>query len=239
MTGLDLISRSMRITGALAQGESPGNDEAVDFLQALNDLIDGLSAEEPMIYALPAAQFALTNLTGVYAMGPTAPAPFNVPRPVKIARASFIQAVTALRFDLDIINAEQYNLIPEKNNVAQVPRKLYPDYAVPNMNLSLWPYPSQGGQLELITWQAVSAVPTLQTVLVLPPAYAELLEYMLAVRIWPELNPGVPLDQGIVQQALDRKTAVMTFNRAIRLGTSEGTPPAAPPTAPITAPTAQ
>jgi hypothetical protein len=98
MTGLDLITSALRLTGALGQGEVASPEEGQDGLQRLNDLMDWLSADGLTVFSRAITLFALTNGTGSYTVGPGGNFVYTV-RPPLIEGASITVNRASLTVD--------------------------------------------------------------------------------------------------------------------------------------------
>ena len=69
-TPIDIISRSLKDIGALAAGESPTSDSAIDCLDMLNDMIDQWSNEDFIVFNIQEIIFNVVSGQVQYTIGP-------------------------------------------------------------------------------------------------------------------------------------------------------------------------
>lgn len=191
MTGVDLISSSLRLIGAIEPGESPSADESNDGLLVLNQMIDAWLTERYLVFSTPRVVFNLVSGQQTYQLGTGAP-DFNYPRPVKLERAGIINTANPqqpLELPLEMLTRDEWAKIPVKNIQSSLPRKLWVDYAFPFAQLNFWCIPNVAGlQTALYPWQQLSQFNDLVTDYQFPPGYAKALRYNLAVELAPEFN---------------------------------------------------
>jgi hypothetical protein len=222
MTVLDLIKRSMRLLGALNVGDPPTNEEAQDGLTALNALVEGFATERLLMFTSTRQLFNLTSGKQVYAIGPGAVSPdWTAARPEYIDAAGLIlfnsdpsqvieRPITVLRTD------REWAAIRAKSLSSDLPTKLFYDhgYSASGAGLvALWPNPSAANQIALYTPTAVSQFTALTQTISLPPGYARMLPYNLAVEWAPEFDKEP--SQVIVAVAMESKANVKRANVAI------------------------
>src|SRR4029077_1286454 len=157
MNGLDLISSSMRLIGALASGEVPTNAEAQDALTVLNQRLDSWSADRLMVFTITIQEFALTPSQQVYTYGPGGN--FNAARPARIDRASIVSLTNPsqpLELPIDYYTNWDWQQVPVKNIQTTLPQAVYDDQAFPLRNLSFWPIPTVVVNTRLYVWTALT-----------------------------------------------------------------------------------
>lgn len=210
MTARDLISRSFRLMGVLATGEVPSANEANDALIALNLMIDGFSNESLLIFTKLREVFNLVAGQQTYQMG--LGAQFNTLRPQKIETALIVVQGNNPETELPmkIINKDEFAAIFVKSIQSTIPLWLYNDDAFPYTNLNLWPVPSINTQLVLYSWKPLADLQTLDDQLNLPPGYARMLNYNLAVELAPEF--GRQLDEAAIAIAIQSKEEIKRMN---------------------------
>lgn len=194
-TLLDLITDILQTIGELGEGQTPSPEDGDYVMRRVNGALDSMSQEEGFIYNRSITSYALTANTGTYAIGPTAPAPFNTARPTKIDFARILINIGGTPVgvkDLTLIPAERYASYSDKTSTSIVPEELYYDNAAPLGNLSLFDIPSADGTfLELTAWTALQQFTTLMDPLVFPPGYYEMLVTVLGVAVSPAYNKPV------------------------------------------------
>lgn len=226
MYGLDLITRSLRLIGVLATGESPTSDEANDALETLQDLLDAWQAESLQVFSIVRQltdvnnlPFTLVPAQQVYTLG--AGGNFNFPRPARVERMGLISIsnpAQPLELALEMLTDAEWQAIPVKNIQSTIPQKVWNDKNFPLMNLSFWCVPSIAQQVALYLWQPLATFPDLNvTDVEFPPAYARALRFNLAVDLAAEF--GATCDpQAVVlvaQKADEAKQLIKSFNARV------------------------
>jgi len=98
-TPIDIISRSLKDIGALAAGEAPTADAAVDCFDMLNDIVDQWSNEDMMVFYKSEIVFPITAGQTQYTIGPTG----NI-------NASFVGSISGNILTVTSINSGAINL---------------------------------------------------------------------------------------------------------------------------------
>lgn len=185
MTVRDLINGSFRLLGVLASGESPSSQEQTDAFNALNDLVDSLSNNRLFIYNITEESFSFLTSKQTYTMGPSGD--FDTTRPQKIENVNIVVSGTEdFELPMKLINKDEWAQIKVKTVDSPLPRRIYPDYAYPLINLNFWPIPSTTNSVKIWSWKAIADFATVDTTLSLPPGYQRLLRYNLALELAPE-----------------------------------------------------
>ena len=207
----DLLAGSLRLIGALDAGDAMEAAVARDALQALNELIETLNLEH------------LTNPTGVNRVGVTCVAGqamhtigtggnFNTPRPVVIDKA-FV-TINGVEYPVEVVGDDEWAAIPIKN-LAGIPRKLFYEPGFPLGQVFLYPKPAQAYALALWVWDSLPTYTSINETLILPPGYARMYRYNLAVELAPEWGRDLP--PVVIQNALDSKAAIKRVNQTAPL----------------------
>lgn len=205
MTGLDLVSASLRKIGALASGEDPDSSSSNDALAELNRMIDTWSTQGLLIYSKVRETFTLSGGTSTYSMGTGAT--LNTTRPMRIVDAAI--SISGLEYPMRIITVDEYARIRLKS-IQGIPGYLYPEGTYPNETLNLYPVPTTDYTLVTYSWKPLASVSALTTVLSFPPGYEDALIYNLALRLAPEY--GKPLDQAIIALAESTLGSIKRMN---------------------------
>src|SRR3954469_14434184 len=113
MTTQQFVDKTLTLIRRLRPGQGAGPSESAVILEMLNQLLGDWSTQHLNIYSIFNKQYLLTAGKGFYSFGPTGSgADFEDGRPVKIQSAGIIR--TGLRFDLELINSKDWDLIREK-----------------------------------------------------------------------------------------------------------------------------
>ena len=212
MNALQLISAGMRITNALASGETPTSAEAQDSLVILNQMMDGWTAERLMVWTIVIQQFTLVPGQQTYTLGTGGD--FDYPRPARLERASVIWSGNVgqpLEYPLELLTTPQWQDVPVKNIQSTIPQYLYDDGAFPYRNLSYWCIPTVADPTLLYMWQALAQFADLTTDYTFPPGYAEAIQYNLALRLAAN-NIGTVTNQLTVALAQNGISVVKRMN---------------------------
>ena len=207
MTWLDLIKSSLRMIQQLGPGRTAGAAELVDAQLVLNSTIDALNADRLNIYTISQATYSLTGGKQQYTIG--SGGDFNATRPQKIDAANLILTGN-LRQPLKLLTDQQYASIKLLTVQSTLPLYLYNDGNFPLSTLNLWPVPTNALQLELWTWQLLTAVTDTSQTVSLPPGYTDFLRTRLAVRLAAEW--GKPLRPDVVELARQAEANVQRAN---------------------------
>lgn len=219
MTGLDLITSSMRLIGVLASGENPSSAEANDALEILQDLIDQWQAERLNVFTIQRIAvdvngnpLALIPGQQAYTVGTNGS--FNIPRPARIDRVGIINLanpIQPLELAIEVLDDAGWQAIPVKNIQSALPLKVWNDKGFPFMTLYYWAVPNVVVQTALYVWGLLSTFNDLNiTELEFPPAYAKALRFNLAIDLAPEFGRDVP--QIVAATAIQAKAIVKSMN---------------------------
>ncbi len=191
MTVLDLIKRSMRLLGAINVGDNPTAEEAQDGLCALNAMTEAFALERLMLFTTAREVFPLSGLP-VYSIGPSGAA-WTASRPQYIDAAGLIVAQSGtsgpVELPLHVIRTNvEWARVRMKALASNMPTALYYQPDFPNGNVLVWPVGTDADQIALYVPLPIAQFTTLTQVISLPPGYARMLPYNLAVEMAPEFE---------------------------------------------------
>lgn len=219
VTGLSLVNKAARTLKRIRIGETLPEPVATLCLDLLNDLIDSFAIERLMIKVTARVTGPLTSGVGSYSIG--AGGNFDVTRPEYVEEAAIIQPNSGnptYEFPLEILTDQEYAAVPIKGLTDSLPTALQYDATFTGAGtgtLTLYPVPNVGGlTLVLYLPQALSRLPDLQTAIKMPPGYARMLNYNLAVELADPL--GVGLSANVQKNAIDSKALVKAVNYSPR-----------------------
>ncbi|HZQ53324.1 MAG TPA: hypothetical protein VFB14_14065 [Bryobacteraceae bacterium] len=202
MTVQDLITRAMRLLGAVNIGDGPTAAEEQDGLTALNAMVDAWANERLMIYTTARNQYPLVAGQAVYQIGPSGP-DWTAPRPQSIDAAGLLMGSSdptqIYERPLEVIKTDkEWARVRLKNLGSPLPLAIYYDrwFSNPNSatnpvgsgNVAVWPVPQVVNQIVLYTPVAVSRFTAQTQTLSLPPGYERALTYNLALEMAPEFD---------------------------------------------------
>ena len=191
-TARELITRSFRLLGTHAQGETPSSDEMNDGLTSLIEMLDMWSADGGRIHNRVKDELVLTPGTSQYTFGTGGD--LNSARPSKIISA--VMKEGNLEYPMELITVEEWSKIPLKTTQGDLPHSLYVEGTFPLETLNLYYTPDTANTLVLYSEKPFSTL-TLGTTIQFPPAYTKAIRYGLAIELAPEY--GVQLTQEIYQ----------------------------------------
>ncbi len=199
MTVLDLITRAMRLLGAINIGDVPTAPEQQDALLALNAMVDAWATERLMMFTSGRNIYNLAQGQQVYQIGPLGP-DWIAPRPEYVDAAGLLlvnsDPTQVIEVPLEVLRTDkEWARIRAKGIPSQLPTKLYYDRGfstgVGNLgsgNVAFWPVPTFANQIALYTPTIVSQFTGLTQTISLPPGYARCLPYCLAIEMAPEFD---------------------------------------------------
>jgi hypothetical protein len=180
-TALDLISRSLRLLGVYAKGETPDADESADGLSALNALMGSLS-NTSLVYAKTLDTIALAGGVASITVGPSGSTITD--RPVRVLDESYLTNGD-VTYALRLFTQQQYSDVAVKTTQG-IPGAVWPLMNMPDVQLTFYPVPIAGLTLNLWSIKQLQTFPALTTEVSLPPGYDDLLPLELAEAIGPE-----------------------------------------------------
>jgi hypothetical protein len=195
-TARTIVRKALQKIGVLVKSEEPSADEANDGLDSLNQLLESWSNDSAVIVSRAWETFTLVGGQTVYTMGPGQQ--FNTSRPTNII-GGYVRNGT-IDTQVTVISDEAYNSIGFKA-ITGIPQFINYDNANPTDNLRLYPAPSSGYLLFLLTEKPLITITSLDTTLSLPPGYERALIYNLAAELAPEY--GQQPDQSVFKIAAD------------------------------------
>lgn len=135
---------------------------------------------------------------------------FNLPRPVSIESANFINS-TGESFDLDLLTSQRWSKKPSKATTDRISTELYFDFAYPLATAYPWPITTQSGcKIEFWTWQQLLKFAAIGDTFDFPPGYEVAIMMNLAVDLSAAF-PGV-LSQSTIARAQQYKNSLQGIN---------------------------
>jgi len=204
----DLLTGSLRLIGAANPGEALDAVTAQDALQALNGLIETLNLEH-LTNPTGLTRVDVTTTPGKAAHTIGSGGDFDTSRPVVIEKA-FV-TIGAGEYEVEVVDDSEWAEIPIKN-MTGLPTRLFYDPEFPLGKVYLHPKPSQAYSMALWCWDQLPTytMDDLNSELVLPPGYARMYRYNLALELAAEYGrePSV----AVVNNAVESKAAIKRAN---------------------------
>jgi len=214
MTARTMIEYALQEIGAIAAGESVPNADAQAGLVRLNSLLDTWQTERLTIYNLARQAYALVANQASYTIGATGANWTCTVRPTWIQRAGMLDTEN-IESPVEILTQDQWANLTDKTLTSTDATALYYNPTFPLGTVYLYPVPTDA------TVQAILYLPTplvagltLDSALVLAPAYEEAIRYNLAIRLCPIM--GKQVDPTVATLAVESKATVKRANGRIQ-----------------------
>lgn len=182
MTVRDIISRSLRLLGVLASGETAEASQTQDALTTMNAMVSAWKNDGLLIYKNQIQTVSLIASQQSYTIGTLGD--FAIDRPDYIVEAKY--SLNNIEYPIEILNLKQWADIPNKLVSGSIPTKLYYNPEYPLGVLYFWPLPNGASSVVLYYGNSIDSFTSINTTVSLPPGYEDLLVYGTAERIAPE-----------------------------------------------------
>ncbi len=187
----EIINGSLRLIGALAEGEVPSAETSADALMAMNQMIDSWNTERLMIYNTIDQQFTWPSDEITQTLGPTGD--FVGLRPVALDDSTYYRdASTGVSFGIKFINQQQYDGIAVKTVTSTYPQVMWINMEYPDIAMTIYPKPTRALEWHFVSVQELTQPATLATELAFPPGYLRAFRYNLAREIAAEFGIEPP-----------------------------------------------
>jgi hypothetical protein len=218
MKASELIIDTLQEIGAIGDGEPLSPESGYKALRRLNGMLNTWRTEKLTIFNLARTLFAFVANKGSYTIGPSSSvvtADFETPTtPVFLDRAGVVyDAGTEAEVEspVEVYTRDKWADQRLKRMTSSQPTGLYYDRNEPLGVVTFWPTPTLATLTPALYLPSpLTAVASLNTELILPPAYEEAIRYNLAVRCCRIF--GRPVDQDIAKLAADTLAAVKRSN---------------------------
>ena len=187
----EIINGSLRLIGALAEGEVPSAETSADALMAMNQMIDSWNTERLMIYNTIDQIFTWPSDEITQTLGPTGD--FVGLRPVALDDSTYYRdASTGVSYGIKFINQQQYNGIAVKTVTSTYPQVMWINMEYPDIAMTIYPKPTRALEWHFVSVQELTQPATLATELAFPPGYLRAFRYNLAREIAAEFGIEPP-----------------------------------------------
>ena len=208
-TAITIITRSMRLAGAIGKGETPDDDESADGLTALNAMLDSWQLERLMVYQIQEDSYTWTA-TQSRTVGSAGD--FAQDLPIRVDPSSYF-VVSNVSYPVIWLSQEDWAAITSKTTTAEVPQAIYVEYGTSTHTLYAYPTPSASLTFKLRSWQRLQSFSALTTELALPPGYERAIVFNLAMEFSPEFGAGRKIDPQVPLIASQSKASIKTINQ--------------------------
>lgn len=211
----DLVTSSLRLLKAIASGETPSTDEALDGFNALIQLLANWSANELTVFATQTLVLSTANGTASYTTAAVTPST----RPVKILSADI--STGGMTFPVEVVGPAQWAATPDKLDSSPRPRFLYCDYAYPTPAFQVAPKPNGIFNINLYCITDLATLASQGTTFDMPEGYLKAIRYNLACDLAPEYGTPPAHLASIQKIAAESKALLIEMNASNRAGKSE------------------
>lgn len=219
ITAGTLVTRSLRLVGAIATGEIPTSAEMNDGLDSLNDLLENWSTQNLAMFGSAVQTFPTVAGQATYTIG--AGGNWNTTRPIRISDAPTC-TFNGVDFPITLIGPDEYAMIGLKTQQQPIIEKLLYVNSNPLGLITLWPVPSGIVNITINADRVLTAVTDSNTAMLFPPGYLLAMRYNLGILLAPDygrtITPEVAGVAGTSFAAIKRANKVrrsMTFDGAL------------------------
>jgi hypothetical protein len=195
VTAEKIIDRAAKLCGVKGRGRALSAEDANDFLEVLNALLDSWSANDLMIPVTTTDQLTLSVGFDSYTIGTGGT--FNVSRPEQIFSGR-IRDAQGTDHHVDLIERDEYNAIAVKG-VGGRPRRMYYIPTVPLATIRFDSVPTVAEAFFLDSLKPLAQFATLATSIDLQAGFYKALYFNLAVDMAGER--GRPISQSMANGA--------------------------------------
>lgn len=185
---LDIIKRSLKLTGLLSGNQNLRSEDAIDTLAELNGILNAWNIEKLKSFNQVDIQHTLVSGQDVYTIG--------VGGDIDSARPKRIETMLVrdnnIDYPLSSISFDEYQNIRTKDISSTYPRYFYYNPEHPLGVITLYPKPSKALTLNITQWYLWSNYESTADVIDIPTEFVELLVYELAINICPYFGKQVP-----------------------------------------------
>lgn len=207
ITVLDLLNLAYSDIGETGSGQTLSANLSTMGMNTFNIVVDGLGAMRNACFAQRRLVVPFTAGYGKYVIGPTATAEAATDptqliaivgdRPITIDNWSVLLGGFNPALELThrrTISSDEFDvLITMKTLTSTFPTALFYNPRSPNATLNFWPVPQSGGNSMVLYYpEALAQATQVNQKLMLPPSYAEMLEYLTAEALAPKCGRDVP-----------------------------------------------
>jgi hypothetical protein len=185
-TATSIINRALRMCGAIDAIETPSAADLSNGLDALNEIIAGMSIARGLIHAQTTETLTLTGGDGNYSIG--SGADFDTARPIAIESAYI--TVNGIDSPLCIDGRNAYNAIADKTTQG-TPSTLYYDATFANGNIRFYPVPDEAYTVTISAWKEISQIAAVGDAVSLPEYLLSYLKVALAINLAHEYRQPV------------------------------------------------
>lgn len=208
-TAGDIINGSLRLLGALAEGEVPSAETSQDALTAMNQMIDSWNTERLSVFSTQDQVFTWPAGVINRTLGPSGDFVGN--RPVLLDDATYYRDPgTNVSYGIKFINQQQYDGIAVKTVTSTYPQVMFINMTYPDIEMVIYPKPTRDLEWHFISVEELTQPASLSTELHFPPGYLRAFRYNLACELAPEF--GIEPASQVMRIAMASKRDLKRIN---------------------------
>jgi hypothetical protein len=180
----------MRLIGAIDPDEEMTAGELASCLEAMNKMLDSWNAEGAMLYALE--MYSVDTLERSVDLGPGAD--LDMPRPDSLEDGQVFLKFSdqSVNYRLTKMTQPEWAVREADTTSTGTPSRFYYDKVSPTGTLNFDITPNTTYTLQIYLHRMLAQITDASAAILLPPSYADALDFNLAVRIAPEFGQDIP-----------------------------------------------
>lgn len=194
-TALNLIQDAFELLKIYAPGVQVNAADSARAFKSMNKMLEQWSTQPYACYANLDQSFVFVPGKQSYTIGTSGGADIVATRPINVATgqgAAYMVDVNDDRFQLNVIEQDQWNAIGRLNNTSQLPDTMFYDPQFPLGIINIFPVPTIAYTMHFIARLQLADMANLNSTFSLPPGYEEAIVSNLAIRLWPYYKQGDP-----------------------------------------------
>jgi hypothetical protein len=215
-----LLTDSLILVGAYAQGQSPNSDDLSLAFRTVNRKLDSLSAEKLSMVGMKGTSYPLSGAPS-YSFGPGLAWNAST-RPVKIKSASTISNI-GTEHPAKICTADEWAAIDDKSRTGVYAESVFYDNGFPTGNIWVTPKPLSGS-MSLWTFEAIPQLPGQTGAVQLAPGFEQAIVDIAAVELCIAFQR--PVTQELMASASQAKNVIVQL--CAEIFDAPAPPPAGP-----------
>jgi hypothetical protein len=177
-------------------------------MMAFDQMVDSWNTERLSVFCTQDQVFTWPSGVISRTLGPTGDFVGN--RPVLLDDSTYYVGNNGVSYGVKFINQDQYNGIAVKTVTSTFPQVIFVNETFPNVEMYVYPRPTQDLVWHFISVQELSQPATLATSLLFPPGYLRAFTYNLAMELAPEF--GVEPSPQVKRIAMTAKRNLKRIN---------------------------
>lgn len=207
-----LIAGSLRIAGAISQGETPSATLYSETAEALNMFVKAMQADGMPLWAIRKQAITLTTSTADYTIGVSQTV--NTPKPLKVLQAFLHNTTSGLDIPMRIVTRSEYELLGNKTSTG-MPVQIFYEPLLTTGILHVYPVPTStiaaGYTLVIIYQRPFEDFDASADEPDFPQEYYDCIKFGLADRIAPEHGLAIQDRQDLARRAKELRQEALSF----------------------------